>query len=135
MKTLAFVIGLYIATVGAIALLLPSGLVWVDQHFITPGTFFLAVIVGIAFGFVLISAAAASRTPKALRALGYFIVIIGIAYGSDSSTRHGMDSRCYRTVVAAGIYGRPPHGDPGPGRRLLRRICLRSRSPRCLTSA
>ena len=79
MKTLAFVIGLYIATVGAIALLLPSGLLWVDQHFITPGTFFLAVIVRIAFGFVLISAASASRTPKALRVLGYIIVIIGIA--------------------------------------------------------
>ena len=78
MKTLAFVFGLCISAVGAVGILAPSGLVWLAQHFVTPGAFYVIATVRIAFGLILISVASASRAPKALRVLGYVILILGI---------------------------------------------------------
>jgi hypothetical protein len=78
-KTLAFVFGLCIATVGAVGTLAPSGLVWVAQNSLTSGAFYVVATVRVAFGLLLISVARASRAPKALRVLGYVIVIAGIA--------------------------------------------------------
>ena len=78
MKTLAFVFGLCIVTVGAIGILVPSFLVWIAQHFVTSGAFFVLAAVRVAFGLVLISVASVSRAPRTLRVLGYLIVIAGI---------------------------------------------------------
>jgi hypothetical protein len=78
MKALAFAFGLVIATVGAVGFLAPSGLVWIAQQFVTPGAFYAIATVRVAFGLLLISVAAASRAPRALRVLGYVIVIAGI---------------------------------------------------------
>ena len=78
MKALAFAFGLVIATVGAVGILAPSGLVWIAQQFVTPGAFYAIATVRVAFGLLLISVAAASRAPRALRVLGYVIVIAGI---------------------------------------------------------
>ena len=78
MKNLSFVIGLCIATVGGLGILAPSGLVWIAQHSVTSGVFYLIATVRVAFGLVLISAASESRAPKALRVLGYVILISGI---------------------------------------------------------
>src|SRR5260221_9427690 len=78
LKTLAFVFGLCIIAFGAVGILAPSGLVWIAQHFVTSGAFYVAAAVRIAFGLILISVASASRAPKALRVLGYVIVILGI---------------------------------------------------------
>jgi hypothetical protein len=77
-KTLAFVFGLCISAVGALGILAPSGLVWLAQHFITSGAFYILATVRIAFGLLLISVASASRAPNALRVLGYIILILGI---------------------------------------------------------
>jgi len=77
-KTLAFVFGLCISAVGAVGILAPSGLVWLAQQFVTPGAFYVLAVVRIAFGLILISVASASRAPKALRVLGYVILILGI---------------------------------------------------------
>jgi hypothetical protein len=77
-KNLAFVFGLCIVTVGAAGVLMPSGLVWIAQHFVTSVAFYIIAAVRVAFGLVLISVASASRAPKALRALGYVILIAGI---------------------------------------------------------
>jgi len=77
-KTLAFVFGLCISVVGAVGVLAPSGLVWLAQHFVTSGAFYVIAVVRIAFGLILISVAPTSRAPKALRALGYVILILGI---------------------------------------------------------
>jgi hypothetical protein len=77
-KTLAFVVGLCISAVGAVGILAPSGLVWLAQHFVTSGTFYVIATVRIAFGLILVSVASASRAPKALRILGYVILILGI---------------------------------------------------------
>jgi len=77
-KNLAFVVGLCIVTVGGVCILAPSGIVWIAQHAVTSRVFYLIAAVRVAFGLVLISAASASRAPKAVRVLGYFILIAGI---------------------------------------------------------
>jgi hypothetical protein len=60
-------------------LALPSGLVWIAQHTVTPGSFYVIAAVRVSFGLILISAAPASRAPRALRFLGYVILVAGIA--------------------------------------------------------
>jgi len=77
-KTVAFVFGLCISAFGAVGILAPAGLVWLAQHFVTSGAFYVIATVRIAFGLILISVASASRVPKALRVLGYVILILGI---------------------------------------------------------
>ena len=77
-KTVAFVFGLYISAFGAVGILVPSCLVWLAQQFVTSGVFYVVATVRIAFGLVLISAASTSRVPKAIRVLGYVILILGI---------------------------------------------------------
>lgn len=80
LKTLAFVFGLCISAVGGVGIIVPSALVWLAQQFVTSGAFAFYVLatVRIAFGLILISVASASRAPKALRVLGYVILILGI---------------------------------------------------------
>jgi uncharacterized membrane protein len=78
-KTLAFVIGLCIATVGVAGMLVPSSLLGIAQHSVTSGAFFLIGGVRVIFGFILISAASASRSPKTLRIVGSVIVVAGLA--------------------------------------------------------
>ena len=78
MKDLAFVVALLILGVGAVGILVPSGLVWIAQHSVTSGAFYVIATVRIAFGLVLISVASVSRAPKTVRVLGYLILIAGI---------------------------------------------------------
>jgi len=77
-KDLAFVVALLILAVGAVGILVPSGLVWIAQHSVTSGAFYVIATVRIAFGLVLISVASVSRAPKTVRVLGYLILIAGI---------------------------------------------------------
>ncbi|HZY30054.1 MAG TPA: hypothetical protein VFF86_00285 [Candidatus Methylomirabilis sp.] len=79
MKNLAFVVALLILAVGAVGILVPSGLVWIAQHSVTSGVFYVIATVRVAFGAVLISVASVTRTPKTLRVLGYLVLIAGIA--------------------------------------------------------
>ena len=78
MKTLAFVCGLCISAVGVRGLVVPNSLVWIAQRFVTSDPFYALAVVRIAFGLILISVAPSSRAPKALRVLGYVIVVLGI---------------------------------------------------------
>ena len=78
MKDLAFVVALLILGVGAVGILVPSGLIWIAQHSVTSGAFYVIAMVRIAFGIVLISVASVSRAPKTVRVLGYLILIAGI---------------------------------------------------------
>ena len=78
MKTLAFLFGLCIGAVGLVGIVAPSGLIWLAHPFVTSGAFYLIALVRSAFGLVLISVASASRAPRALRIMGYVIVIAGI---------------------------------------------------------
>jgi len=78
-KKLALVFGLCVGTVGVVGMLAPSSLVWIAQHSVTSGAFYLLAAVRVAVGVVLISAAPASRAPKALRMVGYVIVVAGLS--------------------------------------------------------
>jgi hypothetical protein len=78
-KTLAFLIGLVISAVGVVGILAPSSPVWLAQQFVTARAFYVIAMVRIAFGLILISASSASRVPRALRVLGYVILILGMA--------------------------------------------------------
>jgi uncharacterized membrane protein len=78
-KNLAFVAALLILAVGAVGILAPSSLVWIAQYTLTSAAFYVIGAVRVALGLVLISVASASRAPKTLRLLGYFILVAGIA--------------------------------------------------------
>jgi uncharacterized membrane protein YidH (DUF202 family) len=77
-KTLAFAIGLLIVAVGAVGIIAPSSLVWIAEHSVTSGAFYLIATVRVAFGLILISVASVSRAPKTLLVLGCLILIAGI---------------------------------------------------------
>jgi uncharacterized membrane protein len=79
MKNLAFAAALLILALGVVGVLMPSGLVWIARHSVTPGAFYLIAAVRVFLGLVLITVAAASRAPKALLILGYIILFAGIA--------------------------------------------------------
>lgn len=79
MKTLAFVVALLIAGVGAVGVFAPSGLVWVAENASTSGAFYLVGAVRLTFGLVLVSVAPDTRVPKVIRVVGWFIVLAGIA--------------------------------------------------------
>lgn len=72
--------GLCISAVGAGGTLVPSGLAWLARQFLAAGPlgFYGIAILRIAFGLILISAASASRAPRAVRVLGYVIVVLGL---------------------------------------------------------
>lgn len=78
MKNIAFVAALVIMASGAVGIVVPSGLVWVAQYSLTATAFYLIGALRAGLGLVLVSAAPASRAPRALRILGYVIVIAGI---------------------------------------------------------
>ena len=71
--------GALIAAVGAVGVLVPAGLVWLAQHSVTSGAFYVIAAVRVALGTVLISVAAISRVPRLLRGFGYFILLAGVA--------------------------------------------------------
>jgi len=78
-KNLAFVVTLFILALGVAGILVPSSLVWIGQHSVTSGAFYVIGAVRVSFGLILISVASASRAPRALRILGYIILTAGIA--------------------------------------------------------
>ena len=75
---LAFIIGLGISAVGVVGIIAPSVLFWIARHFVTSAAFYVLAAGRIAFGLVLVSAASASRTPRALRIMGFVIVLLGV---------------------------------------------------------
>jgi len=62
-------------TVGIVA---PSSLVWIARRAVTPGAFYVVATARVTFGLALVLVAPASRAPKALRVLGYVILVAGI---------------------------------------------------------
>ncbi len=78
MKNVAFVMGLVLVALGAAFFLAPSGVVRIVPTLLTPGAFSVAALVRVALGLLLIGVASASRAPRALRVIGYLIVVAGI---------------------------------------------------------
>jgi hypothetical protein len=78
-KTLAFVIGLYILAVGAIGICTPSGLIWIAQRFTTPVDWYALAAVRVAVGGLLVVVAKASRAPTALRVVACIPLVAALA--------------------------------------------------------
>jgi len=51
-KILAFTVGVCFAAVGIIGIFVPSVFVWLAQHFITSGSFYIIATIRIAFGLI-----------------------------------------------------------------------------------
>jgi hypothetical protein len=90
-KTLAFVIGLFIAAIGAGGIVAPSALVWIGQPFTTPVAWHWYVLAGIrvAFGVLLLSVAKVSRAPRALRVVAF--IPLAAALGALITPFVGID--------------------------------------------
>jgi uncharacterized membrane protein len=70
--------GMCIASFGVVGIIAPSGFVWIAEHSASSAVFCVVAAVRVAFGLILISVAAVSRAPRALRVLGWLILIAGI---------------------------------------------------------
>jgi hypothetical protein len=79
-RTLAFAIGLCIAAVGAIGVAVPTVLYSIARPFVaaTALAYSVLAVVRIGFGAVLIAASSSSRMPRAVRILGWLIVVLGL---------------------------------------------------------
>jgi hypothetical protein len=73
----ALIIGLLILAQGLMGLAAPDAFVELVSWFQTPPVIYLAAVIRVMFGAVLVLAAAASRAPTFLRGLGALIVIGG----------------------------------------------------------
>jgi hypothetical protein len=78
MRWLAFVVGSIMAALGILGIVAPTLLLSVAAFALTEVGLYVAAALRVAFGLVLIAAAAASRFPRTLRILGALIVIAGI---------------------------------------------------------
>ena len=79
MRNFAFVAALVIMAIGAVGIVVPSGLAWVAQYSLTSAAFYLIGAGRFGFGLVLVSVASTSRAPRTLRILGYLVMIAGVA--------------------------------------------------------
>lgn len=77
-RWLAFAFGLVITAIGIVGMANPTLLLDATKFAQTSVGLYIVAAIRVAFGFVLIAAAAASRAPRTLRILGAFIVLAGI---------------------------------------------------------
>jgi hypothetical protein len=77
MKLLAMALGLIIAAIGVLGVVAPSVLLEFGRTLQTANALYIVAAVRVLFGAILLWVAPVSRTPKALRVLGVFIVIAG----------------------------------------------------------
>jgi uncharacterized membrane protein YidH (DUF202 family) len=78
-KNLAFVFAVLILATGVTGVFVPEVLVRITNHAITSDMFYVIATVRIGFGLILVSVASMSRAPRALKILGYVILIVGVA--------------------------------------------------------
>jgi hypothetical protein len=78
LKSLAVVLGLVIAAIGAVGLVAPTVLLDLGRSLHTANALYIVAAVRVMFGAVLLLVASVSRTPRVLRVLGAFIVIAGL---------------------------------------------------------
>ena len=78
MRWLAFFVGLIIAALGILGIVAPTVLLELAAFALTQFGLYVAGALRVAFGLVLIAAAAASRLPWTLRILGALIVVAGV---------------------------------------------------------
>jgi len=77
-KSLAVVLGLVIAAIGAVGLVAPTVLLDLGRSLQTDNALYIVAALRIMFGAILFLVASVSRTPRVLRVLGAFIIIAGV---------------------------------------------------------
>ena len=78
MRRLAIGFGLLFAAIGMVGLANPALLLNATKFTLTSRGLYVVAAIRVAFGLVLLGAAAASRMPRTLRILGAFIVLAGV---------------------------------------------------------
>lgn len=78
MKTLVIVIGSMGVAIGILGIAAPAVLLEVGRSLETPVALYVVGALRVVFGYMLIRAAAISRTPKTFRVLGVLLAILGI---------------------------------------------------------
>ena len=79
MKTMAFVIGLLIFSVGVIGMVAPSVLLWIAGRFEGPLAWYALAVVRVLLGVLLLVVAKSSRAPRALRVVAFIPLVAGLA--------------------------------------------------------
>ena len=78
MALLALLIGLLLVVQGVLGLVAPDVFVTTIRFIQTPPVMYVAAVLRVLFGIVLVRAAAGSRAPRFLRVFGFIIVIDGL---------------------------------------------------------
>jgi hypothetical protein len=78
-KTVAFVIGLGIAAVGAGGILAPSAFIWIAHRADAPVNLYVITAIRVAFGVLLFSVASTSRAPRTLRGVAVIPLLAALA--------------------------------------------------------
>ncbi len=128
----ALFLGAFIAAIGFIGVVAPQTLLAAVRPLVSPAGLWVAGAIRVVFGTVLVLVAASSRTPRALRLLGFLIVIAGLItpfVGADRaramvdwwSGQGGLLIRGWAALaVVFGIfivYGVAPHRPAAPRSR------------------
>ena len=79
MRTLVIVLGLILAGIGIVGIVAPSVLLDLGRSLDTVTGLYIVAAVRIAVGALLLSIAGRSRLPTALRVIGAFLIVAGIA--------------------------------------------------------
>lgn len=77
-KLLATVMAALIAAIGLVGVAFPSVLIEFGQSLQTPSALLVAAVIRITFGAVLVWVASASRMPRTLRVIGFFVIVAGV---------------------------------------------------------
>ena len=78
MKSLAWIVALFVIAVGATGIIAPDRLFSVGTLVATPAGLLVIAVIRIAIGIVLIMTAPASRMPRALQAVGAIVLLAGL---------------------------------------------------------
>jgi hypothetical protein len=79
MRSLAFLVALFIALIGLTGVIAPDCLIVLGRHSVTPVGLCIVAALRVSIGLVLASVAPISRAPTTLRILGVIAVIAGVA--------------------------------------------------------
>ena len=95
MKTLVFVIGLFIVAFGAVVIIAPSAPILIAHRADAPLYLYIIAAIRVAFGVLLLSVVSASRTPRTLRVVALIPILAAIAMPIVGAQRaSGHDSVC-----------------------------------------
>ena len=77
MSTVALGLSILLAALGTLGLVSPQRLADLARRFLTPGGLYLAAVIRILFGVVLVFAAPTSRAPEFVRVIGIISIVAG----------------------------------------------------------